>query len=180
MNAARDNVVNYFACNLHDLFTHTRSMYRRLFTARGVDLKLRCDVDRQLHALVARTDVERALENLLSNANKFTTEGGEVTLAALETKIDENKVKVSVEVRDTGKGMEGVDAQKVWEDEYKAQKDAVGLGLGLPSVRAFAEREGGKVWCGQNEMEGRGSTCVWVLRSFVMDRCFSRCNVHHD
>ena len=74
-----------------------------------------------------------------------------------------------MEVRDTGKGMEGKDAQKVWEYEYKVLKDAVGLGLGLSSVRALAEREGGKVRCGQNEMEGsskrgiasRNRTCHW-------------------
>ena len=166
MNTARDNVVHFFACNLHDLFAHMHSMYRRLFTARGVELQLHCDVDRQLQALVARNDVERAVENLLSNANKFTTEEGEVTLAVRARKIGEDKVEISVEVRDTGKGLEGVDAQKVWEDNYKAQKDAVGLGLGLPGVRAFAEREGGEVWCGQNEVQGIGSVFGF---SFVTD-----------
>ena len=55
-------------------------------------------------------------------------------------------------------GVAEEERDKIWLAGHQSQTDAVGLGLGLPSVKAFAEGEGGEVWCTANPAaEGEGA-----------------------
>lgn len=90
---------------------------------------------------MARTDpilFGRILRNLISNAIKFTNEGGRVSLAV---RPDEGGIKI--EVADTGAGIPAAQ-QKVVFDEYvqlgnRERNREKGLGLGLSIVRRLAE-----------------------------------------
>jgi signal transduction histidine kinase len=103
--------------------------------------------------------VKQVLLNLLSNALKFTPEGGQIDVAA---RLHDNRAEVSV--ADTGIGIAPTDQDAVFEEFRQvgsADKKAEGTGLGLALSRKFIELHGGKIWV-QSEL-GRGSTFTFTL-----------------
>ncbi len=103
--------------------------------------------------------VKQVLLNLLSNALKFTPEGGRIDVSA--SPHDE---VAEVSVADTGIGIAPVDQDAVFEEFRQlgtADKKAEGTGLGLALSRKFIELHGGKIWV-QSEV-GSGSTFTFTL-----------------
>lgn len=83
-----------------------------------------------------------ALYNLLDNALKFTRQGDTIELRAAE-----DGSVVVIEVADTGPGIPSTEVPHVWDDLYRGEgaRGTPGSGLGLPLVRAIAEKHGGHV-----------------------------------
>ncbi|XRB07611.1 adenylate cyclase [Pycnococcus provasolii] len=124
---------------LKEHFTHMISLYAPLCEAVEQTLRLVCPMPMSVTAYVPVNLLDRAIANLISNATKFTPPGGSIVLDCSLT-----AGKLIVEVRDTGKGVAEEERDKIWLAGHQSQTDAVGLGLGLPSVKAFAEGEGGE------------------------------------
>lgn len=103
--------------------------------------------------------VMEAFNNLISNALKFTPEGGEVKIELEDETVD----RVTVSVRDTGVGIPPDDMRKLFrvEEKYTRQglKGERGTGLGLPMVAEIMEKVGGSVWC---ESEPDKGTCFYL------------------
>jgi two-component system, NtrC family, sensor kinase len=103
--------------------------------------------------------VTQILLNLLSNALKFTPEGGRVDVRATV-----NGELVEVSVADTGVGIAPEDQEAVFEEFRqvgKSHKKAEGTGLGLALCRKFVELHGGRIWV-KSEL-GQGSTFTFAL-----------------
>lgn len=80
--------------------------------------------------------------NLISNAIKFTPEGGVVTVSAVRS-----QGVVEFVVRDTGPGIPEADLGHIFTPYWQAKKTAhLGAGLGLAIVRGIVEAHGGRVW----------------------------------
>jgi len=92
-----------------------------------------------------------AVGNLLDNALKYTPPGGRI-----EVRARESAGEVVVEVADTGAGIAAEDLPHVWETLYRGRRTRAvpGSGLGLPLVRAVAERHGGSVTVESREGSG--------------------------
>jgi PAS domain S-box-containing protein len=86
----------------------------------------------------------QAIDNLVSNALKFTPRGGTVTVA-----VDERDAQVVVSVRDTGMGIPADEQQKLFTRFFRAStatRNAVpGVGLGLTITRAIVHAHGGEL-----------------------------------
>lgn len=102
-----------------------------------------------------RARMAQVLDNLVSNALKFTPAGGRLAIRARA--LAEQAV---VEVADTGVGIAQADQAHLFERFYRtaaAQADAVpGTGLGLSIARMIVEAHGGRIEV--ESAEGRGST----------------------
>ncbi len=86
-----------------------------------------------------RDMIYQAIINLVSNAIKYTPEGGTVSVA---TSIDEKRGVALCEVSDTGVGIEPEDLPRIFEKFYRVQssvKMAKGTGLGLTLVKHIIE-----------------------------------------
>jgi GAF domain-containing protein len=111
---------------------------------------------------VVRADerkVKQVLLNLLSNALKFTPEGGAIDVRAAG--FDD---RVEVSVKDTGVGIAPGDQEAVFEEFRQvgaADKRVGGTGLGLPISRKFIELHGGRLWVASEP--GKGSTFTFSL-----------------
>jgi len=83
-----------------------------------------------------------AVHNLLDNALKFSRPGDTLELHAFEDGAD-----IVIEVADTGPGIPEDEQPHVWEELYRGEagRGIPGSGLGLPLVRAIAERHNGRV-----------------------------------
>jgi signal transduction histidine kinase len=105
--------------------------------------------------------IEVVLENLLSNALKYTPDGGLITITA-RYRADTNCVEVAVS--DTGRGIPESGLQEVFEKFRRVDdgKGAVrGTGLGLAIVKHIINAHGGRIWA-ESEF-GRGSTFTFSL-----------------
>ena len=123
-------------------------------------IRLESKVDKRLGMISGdERKVKQVLLNLLSNALKFTPEGGQIDVAA---RLHDDLAEVSV--ADTGIGIAPTDQDTVFEEFRQvgaADKKAEGTGLGLTLSRKFIELHGGKIWV-QSEL-GRGSTFTFTL-----------------
>ena len=83
--------------------------------------------------------LERICYNLLSNALKYTSEGGSITIKAKST--DET---VEICIKDTGKGIAKEDIKHIFDRFYQVRNsNKDGTGIGLAIVKAFTELQGG-------------------------------------
>jgi signal transduction histidine kinase len=103
--------------------------------------------------------VKQVLLNLLSNALKFTPEGGRIDVRAATV---EGMAEISV--TDTGVGIAPEDHDAVFEEFRQvggADRKVEGTGLGLPLARKFVELHGGRLWL--TSQVGVGSTFTFTL-----------------
>ena len=99
------------------------------------------------------------LLNLLSNALKFTPEGGRIDVTA---RAQDGAAEIAV--TDTGVGIAPEDQEAVFEEFRQvgtADKKVEGTGLGLALSRKFIELHGGRIWV-KSEV-GKGSTFTFTL-----------------
>jgi PAS domain S-box-containing protein len=102
-----------------------------------------------------RDRLAQVLDNLVSNAVKFTPEGGSVSvlLAARDS-------EALIEVKDTGVGIPAAEQSRLYERFYRAstatERAIPGVGLGLTIAKAIVEAHGGEL--GFDSAEGRGTT----------------------
>jgi signal transduction histidine kinase len=109
------------------------------------NLKMILEADPKTPA--ARIDEDKILEvltNLISNAIKFSGDGGRIFLT-----ITPQGKEIMVSVRDEGIGIKENDLPHIFEKFYRASKEAAdrkGTGLGLALSKLIVEAHGGKLW----------------------------------
>ncbi len=104
--------------------------------------------------------VERALENLIDNALKYTAGGGEVTVA-----VRAGEAEITVEVTDTGKGISPGELPHIFDRFYRsktaAEDPGAGAGLGLAITKGILELHGSRIRV-ESEL-GRGTAFAFDL-----------------
>ncbi len=112
-------------------------------------------------------DADRVLQvlmNLLSNARKYSPDGGEIAVGA---RIADGTVAVSV--RDHGLGLPPEAMPQLFEKFYRVdnsdRREISGTGLGLAICRQIVERQGGRIWA-ESDGLGRGSTFTFTVPVF--------------
>lgn len=129
--------------------------------ANRLDITLTVDLAEGLPPVLS--DASRAQQvagNLLHNAIKFTSAGGEVTVRA---KAEDDEATVLFYVRDTGVGIPAIELPRIFERFYKADqaRSSGGTGLGLAIARHLVQAHGGRIWA--KSKEGKGSTFYFTL-----------------
>lgn len=129
-----------------------------LFALRNVTLTFQCGAEHHT-AAIHRDLLEQAVWNLLSNALKFTPDGGSVTVS-----LRFGHRQVLLLVSDTGCGIPARDMETVFEGYLHPERLSVlpsGLGLGLPLCRRIAEGHSGRLLL--DSREGQGTTVTLAL-----------------
>ena len=102
------------------------------------------------------------MNNLLTNAIKYSDEGGEITVSA-----EERAGRVSIRVRDTGVGIAEPDLPHIFDKFYRSPDERVqkrsGHGLGLALAREIVQLHGGKIVV--ESAPGDGSEFTIVLKT---------------
>ena len=113
------------------------STFESIATKRKIKVELITPAPIRLCADIYK--VERICYNLLSNALKYTGEGGSITIKAKST--DET---VEICIKDTGKGIAKEDIKHIFDRFYQVRNsNKDGTGIGLAIVKAFTELQGG-------------------------------------
>jgi protein-histidine pros-kinase len=126
------------------------------------DHELDVDVPRDVAVLANEHAFGRALENLLTNAAKFSDRGSRITVRARANGDGE----VAVEVTDQGIGVGADELDRIFDRFYRVPdplRGAPGTGIGLAIVKEYVEAQGGRVEV--RSTPGGGSTFVITLRA---------------
>ena len=103
--------------------------------------------------------LRQVIDNLLGNAIRYSSEGGEIIVVAKE----END-QIIFRVEDSGCGIPAADRPHIFEKFYRASnvvENVSGSGLGLAIVKSIVENHQGRVWV--DSIEGEGSAFTVVL-----------------
>ncbi|RRR73513.1 MAG: GAF domain-containing protein [Candidatus Viridilinea halotolerans] len=135
---------------------------------------------------LVRADAHRLhqiLYNLLVNAIKYTPKGGQISVTAHETSVDQLPEEIrdqvphgqrytQLSVQDNGVGISEEDLPRVFDRFYRTENtlkiEAGGTGLGLSLARPLIELLGGKIWA--RSTLGEGSTFSFVLPAAEQQR----------
>jgi len=124
------------------------------------EITLNCSVDERIATIHAdERKVKQVLLNLLSNALKFTPEGG-----TIDVRASAHDDRVEISVTDTGVGIAPEDLEAVFEEFRQvgtAAKKIEGTGLGLAISRKFIELHGGKIRV--TSEVGKGATFAFTV-----------------
>lgn len=133
-----------------DLLEDVVANLRVVSDPRGLEVTVDAD---DAAVLGSRSDIVRAVTNLLTNALKFTPDGGRIRLSARV-----QGASVLLEVADTGPGMADEEIAQAFERFYRApgaeRGNVAGTGLGLAIVAELARRNGGDVGLRRNSDGG--------------------------
>jgi len=101
--------------------------------------------------------MRRAINNVLSNAQKYSPTGSEVLVRASCKRATPSSMQLVIEIADRGMGIPEAELQRIFEPNYRASNvvDAVsGSGLGLSGVLDILRQHGGSVAVESNEGQG--------------------------
>lgn len=116
------------------------------------------EMDEDLIINADRHKIRRVLSNFLSNANRYSPEGKDFKVIARKRQNG-----VQVEIRDSGRGIEPEELERIFERFYRTGKRVEGsTGLGLAIVKGIIKAHDGKVWA-ESEGDGKGSRFFFTL-----------------
>ncbi|NOJ93876.1 PAS domain S-box protein [Corallococcus sp. CA049B] len=124
--------------------------------------ELKVEVPERLEGTWDRGRLDQVLTNLLSNAIRYSPEGGQV-LVRLAVEGDSG---VHLSVKDQGVGIPSEKQRLIFERFGRAHGSKYGgLGLGLTISQGIVEQHGGRIWAESTGTAGQGSTFnVWLPR----------------
>lgn len=157
MEAGRPLAMRYTELNLKELAEHV-VRFQRVTTDRH-EFRLEFP-EGGLSVEGDRDKVEQMLTNLVSNAIKYSPQGGDVIIGGRE-----QGEEVVVSVRDRGVGMTEEEMGRLFQPYQRVDRDAIkgirGTGLGLYLVRGLVEAHSGRIWA--ESQPGTGSTFYFSL-----------------
>ncbi|MCK5634536.1 MAG: HAMP domain-containing protein [Anaerolineales bacterium] len=134
------------------LLEDVAAAYHPLALERGIEVHSNIAADLP-EVNVDRDRMAQVLGNLLSNALRYTPEGGSVTISVSCLEQD-----VKICIQDTGPGIGAEDIQHVFDRFYRAdksrQRDSGGSGLGLAIAKSIVENHDGRIWAESSDDSG--------------------------
>jgi signal transduction histidine kinase len=137
--------------SLRDIISDGLESFQALAMQRYI--RLTGDVQADLDAVpLNATKIGRVLSNLLSNALRYTPDGGEIKVHAWGT-----ETSAVVTIEDSGDGFEPHDLPRIFEQFYRGEearsRSTGGAGLGLEIARGIVLAHNGRIWA-ENSAEG--------------------------
>ncbi|WP_139492475.1 cell wall metabolism sensor histidine kinase WalK [Brevibacillus dissolubilis] len=147
--------------NLAELLHYTESRFQMQSVQQGIQLHLVVPDD--LPSLYLDRDAfTQIMDNLVSNAIKYTPEGGQIFIQA---KAQKDQGRVYISVSDTGIGISKRDVRRIFERFFRVDKarsrNQGGTGLGLSIARELVRAHGGDIQLASELNEGTTVT-FWI------------------
>lgn len=145
--------------DLRDVVQQAAQVVQPRLEAKGVRLRVELP-EEPLPADVDPQRIRQVLLNLLSNAERYTPEGGLITVRA-----ERQSGEACVSVSDTGPGIPEEELpyvfERFWRGDKARTRTSGGTGLGLAIAKQLVEAHGGRIWA--ESEPGRGATFALAL-----------------
>jgi signal transduction histidine kinase len=132
------------SCCINDILSDLQEELSALAISQAIALKLEIHVSQPLKVVGDEEQLYRLFSNLITNAIRYTPEGGEVNVT-----LSRHEHYAVVEVQDTGIGIAESDREKIFERFYRVSSDRSrytgGSGLGLSIAKAIAQKHKGSI-----------------------------------
>jgi two-component system sensor histidine kinase/response regulator len=155
------SVMNFIEQPIHDILLKVMKNFDVLARQKNIQLFLKMPDD-VIQMPVDGNYFERMIDNLVSNAIKYTPHDGQVSV---QMRVAEDGLQIRVS--DTGIGIPEDELDKIFEAFYRVKKPSHrkenGTGLGLSIVAAIAEEHGGRIDVESVEGEGTSFTLCFPL-----------------
>jgi PAS domain S-box-containing protein len=141
---------------LRRLVGRMTSNHQRRFPDRVIDLRWESE---PVAVMASPEYVEQVLQNLLSNAEKYSPVGAPITIEG-----GRDGDELAVRVLDGGPGIREDEAERIFDAFYRSpstEKQAQGVGIGLAVCKRLIEAQGGRVWA--RPRDGAGSEFGFTL-----------------
>ena len=129
-------------------------------SAKAKNIAINCLIEEHIEVFADVDMLKTILRNLVSNAIKFTNQGGEININAMQKESG-----ITISVSDNGIGIKPDILAKLFDITQvistKGTDKETGTGLGLMLCKEFVEKHGGKIWV-ESEV-GRGSDFIFTL-----------------
>jgi PAS domain S-box-containing protein len=144
--------------DVNSLIYEVSYLLKEITNHKSIDLKT--DLPKQFFTLGDKAMISAILRNLISNAIKFTREGGKIVIS-----VEEKSDDLIFSVKDSGVGIPKDVMNKLFriDDNYTSlgTNQEKGTGLGLILCKEFVDKHGGRIWV--ESEEGKGSTFYFSL-----------------
>ena len=143
--------------------------FRRLAESKRISLKYNRP-EENFEMFIDAENIRGVISNLLSNAFKFTKEGGEITVD-----LEDKGKHMIMSVKDTGIGIAKANVPKLF-DKYSQFGQAPagykekGTGLGLAIAKGVVEMHNGRIWA--ESALGKGSTFIFMIPRLSSETVF--------
>ena len=145
--------------NLVDFITGICKLYQYNANQRNITFTFEHDKDHVL-AWIDRINFDKVISNLLSNAFKYTYDGGEVKVVLKEQEHD-----IEIQLIDNGMGIKDEDKERLFDRFYQGRNaDSLGMqgtGIGLNLSQNIVKMHGGQIKA-QNRTDGEQGACFIV------------------
>ena len=157
--------LEYAPTDLCAVFDGIRDVFSEQMKQKGLEFSVHTSQVKNPYVWCDKKNLNRALFNVLSNAYKFTPEGGSITVSLLETgNAGEGYSSYEMRVQDTGIGMSKEFAEKMFnafERERTSTDSGVeGTGLGLSITKSIVDLMGGTI----EVLTAPGSGTQFIIR----------------
>lgn len=149
--------------NVHDMLDEVADRFSFQLRQKSIKATVRVDAGLQ-DAWLDRDQIDQVLDNLISNAIKYTLDGGKIELAARK---QQSPATLAISVKDTGIGIPKKDLSRIFDRFYRVDKarsrNMGGTGLGLSIAREIVKAHGGSIALDSELNEGTTVTFTLPL-----------------
>jgi len=145
-------------CDVDEFLEELVHPFEELANEKGVKFIYKVG-DKNLLAFLDKSKLQKIINNLLSNALKFTPRGGDVELSLYKVSPgNDSKSKIAIQVSDTGCGIPENDLSHIFDRFYQCKQNnqSTGSGIGLHLIKEFVQMHNGSV--DVESRLGQGST----------------------
>ena len=153
--------------NIVEFVRSVKSSFDYLAQEKKISFEIEDKVTEELHISFDREKIQKVLNNLLSNAFKFTHSGGMVQIVLDIYEASDETLYFRILVKDTGAGIPRKDLSHIFDRFYqvKSEEDKIGSGIGLHLVKEYVELHSGKIEVESEVNKGSSFNVYLPIRS---------------
>lgn len=151
--------LEHISINIEKMLVNVCNLMIDRIEAKNIKLGIALGRDMRMNYLGDERRLSQVITCLLSNAVKYTSDGGNIEIAVEEAQIKERSSVLRFSVKDTGIGMTDEQLDRIWKSYEQAENDTFnkygGMGIGLSIVKNIVEKMEGGIWV--DSEPGKGS-----------------------
>jgi len=154
---SKREIGEFAVVDLHQILDRCTQLIEHHLKLNNIEL-VKSYQDEKAEVICDKDQIQQAFLAILDNAVAAMPQGGSLTIVSNQNR---RKMKVRVQIQDTGPGISPEDLPHIFEPFYTTKKEGKGVGLGLSVSYGIIERHDGEIKA--SSAAGRGSTFIIEL-----------------